>query len=194
MQVKPKLTIASFLLFSSVFSTLVFAVNSDKDKLKQLNGVYASTSLWSCIGTTPPGTFDENLTIQPEGSDSFTTWVSRSTKITYNGDGTGTEVGTAVNVTNTGAVKLEINCDLTYVVNSDQSFDVTKSCADLVKIAGGDDIRYTTVFVENNQMKKEGEVLITTTEEPFIQIFKFTDFGFQNEAICARTGTQIRID
>jgi len=115
------------------------------------------------------------------------------TAVTYNGDGTGTEVGTAMDIGNAGAVVIEINCELTYVMTSDQSFDVTKQCDDVIKFYLGD-VLYTTDFVENGQMQKSGEVIITTTEDPIVQAYYYPASGVASAAICARTGTQIRLD
>ena len=168
----------------------VYAGNKDQPKL--LKGVYANTSFRSCLTTSDYfGTyFDEDLNVQPPGSEGIPDWQSRSTTITYNGDGTGSEVGTAVNINAVGASQLAINCELTYVVNSDQSFEVTRQCNNIATV-GVQDVPYTTGSVENGHMLSGGEVLTTATNEPMVQTFNFP-VG-QTQAVCARSGTQIFI-
>jgi hypothetical protein len=184
------------ILMSAVLATLANAQDPAQEALnKRLSGTYASTSSWSCIQTSDVfGTFfDEDLAIQPVGSDSRPSWQTQSTTVTYNGDGTGSEVGTIVSVEAAGAVSAEISCDLTYVVNSDQSFEVTKQCNGLLTFFGGTDIPFSVEFVEKGRMQNGGRVLITGTEEPRIHTGDFPTLGFQNQSICVRSGTQIKL-
>jgi len=180
------------MLMSAVFATSTNAqdpAQTDLDKL--LKGTYASSASRSCIFTVPVlGTFfDENLDVQPVGSDSLAQWTALSTKVTYNGDGTGSEVGGATSLQNTGAGSGPVNCDLTYVVNFDQSFEVTKHCSITI-----DDLPANLELVENGYIQRGGGVLITTIAEPRVGTVFTTEFpeGFI-DFICVQSGTQIKL-
>ena len=181
------------MLMSAVFATSANAQNPDQVALnKLLNGTYAGSASRSCIfaGLFFGGTyFDENFDIQPEGSESQTDWTAVSTTATYNGDGTGTEVQSSATVTKTGAGSLDFNCDLTYVVNFDRSFEVTKQCDTII-----DDLPFSLEFVENGHIQRGGGVLVATIAEPRVGTLFTPGFpeGFL-DFICVQAGTQIKM-
>ena len=180
------------MLMSAVLATSANAQDQAKEALNNLlHGTYASTASRSCIFAGAPfGTFfDENLDIQPIGSDSNANRAALSTTVTYNGDGTGSEIGGATTLSNFGAGSGPVNCDVTYVVNFDQSFDVTKQC----DITIGD-LPASFELLENGYIQRGGGVLISTNSEPtvgtvFAQGFPDGFFDF----ICVQSGTQIKL-
>jgi hypothetical protein len=181
--------ILNLLTFAMCISAVLAASANAKDLDKLLSGTYASTNSSSCIFTSADafGTFfDENLAIQPIGSDSHPAWGSLSTTVTYNGDGTGSEVGTGVSINNEGGASVEINCDLTYVVNSDESFEVTRQCNNMIGPQP-----FSAESVEDGQIQRGGDVLITTSAEARVEMIEL--FGFHIQAICARSGTEVKV-
>jgi hypothetical protein len=180
------------MLMSAALATSTNAQDPAKEALNNLlHGTYASSASRSCIfaGIVLGTFFDENLAIQPVGSDSLAQWNAFSTKVTYNGDGTGSEVGGATFLQNTGAGSGPVNCDLTYIVNIDQSFEVTKQCE--INIG---DVPFSFELVENGHIQRGGGVLITTMAEPRISTGVSPGFpeGFL-DAICVQSATQIKL-
>jgi len=181
------------MLVSAVLATAANAQEPAQEALnKLLHGTYASSASRTCIFAGPPfGTFfDENLEIQPVGSESLAQWAALSTTVTYNGDGTGREVGGGTFLNDAGGFPGPLVCDLTYVVNFDQSFDVTKQCGPAV----GTPLQLSFELVENGHIQRGGGVLITSNSEPRVGTVFAPGFpeGFF-EFICVQSGTQMKL-
>ncbi len=156
-----------------------------------LHGDYALTFSRVCA-QSPNGFSPQGLALSP--ASELTSTIE--TIQTYNGDGTSSAVGHALNIINnaTNQNELDFTCTGTYQVNADGSFSEDMSCSGTVvagPIAG-------QTFTQNG-IHRTGHIGIlaqTLVISDTRSNFEFITFSGTNSPItriCGRSGTGVRV-
>lgn len=158
----------------------------------RLKGDYAYTLVRDCIqnvaGFGPPPA----LNLLSAGT---TRGASIVGVLTYNGDGTGTSMYTILQINNTAISvnQSQTTCDITYAVNTDNSYTEQLSCSGTVLAGPSEGQTFTITGIgRQGQIAQGGQALLIADIETNVETLNLSTSG-PFKRICARSGHAIKV-
>lgn len=168
------------------------AASAEENLNRLLRGDYAFTGEAVCLNS--PNGFSQSLVaLGPSSSFSFNVEGVR----TFNGDGTGTDVGRNVRLNPGSAGADDFTCEFTYDVAPDLTFTVDVTCSGINTAGPGTGIKFKRTDIRTTgHISKDRRTLVWATGEPNVETFTQTfpnGAKTTNFSICHRSRVGVKV-